>query len=147
MGTVDLLTALVLALSPLAGYVLGRFVKEELAPGRKWFLLAKRVLFVAIAAVFLYAHKWQLWPMVIGLTVVFAYLAFKPFRMWWYVQALLAIAFVMVAATPFSFLITALIFLYGLPTGSVLAQKKALKESLFAGAVFFAAVLVAQYLL
>ena len=138
-----------LSLSPFIGYVLGRSAQEELKPGMKWFLLSKRVLFTAAIAVFLYAHKWMLWPMVIGLTALFAYLAFKPFRIWWLVQAELAIAFALTARTPLAFLATAAVFLYGLPTGTALAQKNktGLLKALLAGAVFFVVALSAVYLL
>lgn len=147
MGTITgTLVALVLSFAPLIGYILGRSAKEEITPGMKWFLLSKRVLFTAAIAVFLYAHKWQLWPMVIGLTLLFAYLAFKPFRIWWLVQAELAVAFALTAKTPLAFLAMALIFLYGLPTGAVLAQKQdGLSKTLLAGAVFFAIALLTQY--
>lgn len=140
-------TLVLLSISPILGYVLGRIAKEELAPGKKWFLLAKRTFFIAVAAVFLYAHKWKPWPTVIGLTIVFAYLAFKQSRTWWWVQSLLGISYGFLSTTQHAFLASALIFLYGLPTGAVLARKKALKESLIAGAVFLAAALAAQYFL
>lgn len=141
VGTVELWIAFVLAIAPLIGYVLGRFAKEELAPGKKWFTLAKRVLFVAVIAVFLFAHKWQLWHVVIGLTFLFAYLAYKPFRAWWLVQAVLALAFVLTSTHAFqtmlAFLSASLIFLYGLPIGAILARKKNIAAPLLAGAVFF----------
>ncbi len=144
MGTVE---TFVLALSPLIGYFLGRFTKEELAAGKKWFLLAKRVLFIAIIAAFLFAHKWQLGHVVIGLTLLFAYLAFTQFRTWWFVQAVIAIAYAFTVLTDLAFVSTALIFLYGLPTGSVLAQKKNIKGALLAGAVFFGVAAIVQYFL
>ncbi len=143
----EISTLALLSLSPLIGYALGRIAKEELAPGKKWFILAKRASFISIAAVFLYQHKWQLWPTVIGLTIVFAYLSFKQFRMWWWVQSLLGIAYALLSMTPYAFLTSALIFIYGLPTGAVLARKKALKETFFAGAVLFAAALATAYFL
>lgn len=147
MGTVNLLEILVLALSPVIGYVLGRFVKEELAAGKKWFTLAKRTLFIAIIAVFLYTHKWMLWHVVIGLTVLFAYLAFKQFRTWWFVQAIIAAAYAFTSLPSFAFVSAALIFLYELPTGSILAQKKKIKGAFLAGAVFFVVAAGVQYFL
>ncbi len=147
MGTLDSLIPLLLALAPVIGYMLGRCTKEELAPGMPWFIATKRVLFTAVIAVFLYAHKWSLWPMVIGITALFAYFAFKPFRIWWLVQTELALAFVLSTSTPQSFLATALIFLYSLPTGSILARKKKLKGTLLSGAVFLIVVVIAQYFL
>lgn len=147
MGTLTMLTILLLSLSPVIGYLLGRFTKEELAAGKKWFTLAKRVLFIAIITVSLYVHKWQLWHMVIGLTVLFAYLAFKQFRTWWFVHVVIAVAYALTVQTPLDFVMMALIFLHGLPAGSVLAQKKNFRGALLAGAVFFAVAAVLQYFL
>jgi hypothetical protein len=132
MGTMTI--AFVLALAPLAGYLLGRFAKEELAPGRKWFALLQDALFVAVIFVFAYAHKLLFVHAGIGLAVIFAYLAFKQYRIWWVIQALLGITYALTANTPQAFLLSSLVFLRGLPTGS-LAKKP--KDALLAGAVFF----------
>jgi len=131
MGTMsDVLVALVLSLAPLTGYVLGRFAKEELAPGRRWFTLAQHVLFVATMFVFAYAHKLQFVHAGVGLALIFAYLAFKQFRIWWLVQTVFGAAF---SLTSQQFFLGSLIFLHGLPTGS-LAKKP--KDALLAGAIF-----------
>ena len=145
MGSLNqLLIVFLLALSPVIGYLLGRAVKEELRPGKKWFFAAKRVLFVAIAAAFLYPHRMELWYVVIGLAILFAYFAFKQFRTWWYVQGILAIAYSLV---PEKFLIASLIFIYGLPTGTIIARKKNLNGALLAGVVFLAVATVLWYFL
>ena len=145
MGSLNqLFIAFVLALGPVIGYLLGRAVKEELKPGKKWFFAAKQVLFVAVAAAFLYPYRMELGYVVIGLAVLFAYFAFKQFRTWWYVQGMLAIAY---SLMPEKFLIASLIFIYGLPTGTILARKKNLNGALLAGVVFLAVATILWYFL
>ncbi len=148
MGIINTpLLAIILALSPIVGYFLGRSVKEELAVGKKWFILAQHCLFIAIIATFLYAYKWQLWQVVIGLTTLFAYFLLKFFRKWWLVQAMVAIAFVLTARTSFVFLSTSLVFLYGLPTGTIFAKEKKFWISVLAGVVFFVIAVSISFLL
>ena len=69
----------------------------ELAAGKNWLVLAKRGLMIAIAAVFLLAHKENLIVTVVGLLALFAYLSFDAFRTWWLVTAELALAFFLTA--------------------------------------------------
>jgi hypothetical protein len=128
----------VLALAPLLGYILGRFAKEELAPGKKWLVLAKRALFVIAGAIYLYAYRYELWHVVIGLGVLFAYLALPQYRAWWWTQGALAVSYAYAMRTPLSFASAAAIFLYFLPTGAMLAQKKKLKSAIYAGILFLA---------
>jgi hypothetical protein len=143
----NFLQLLIIASALLAGYVIGRFTQEELSPGKKWFVLAKRTLFLAIAFVFLYSHKWQLLPMTAGLAFVFAYLTLKQARTWWLVQSVLGISYALVQTTSLAFLYGAIIFLYGLPTGALLAKKAKITAPLLAGLVFFAVSAVVTYLL
>ena len=148
MGTVSVWMTLVLALAPLAGYLLGKFTKEELAPGKKYFIAAKHVLFTLSIIVFLFAFKWQLWYVVIGLTVLFAYIAFAVFRNLLFAQLVLALAFALTADTPLEFLCAALVFLHGLPAGTLLtSQKKGLHDAIMAGALFLVIATGLQYFL
>jgi hypothetical protein len=136
MGTINIWTMFVLALAPLLGYILGRFAKEELALGKKWLTLAKRLLFIIAGAVYLYAYRYELWHVVLGLVVLFAYLALPQYRAWWWTQAALAVSYAYSMRTPLSFVSASAIFLYGLPTGAILAQKKQWKAALVAGTLF-----------
>jgi hypothetical protein len=138
MGVMGILVALILpALAPIAGYFLGRLTKEELKPGKKYFVSMQHILFVAISAVFLYSYKWELYIVVFGLLAVFVYMTFKQARNVYIAEALFGIAFALAVKTSFLFLLSALIFIYGLPTGSLFAmRKKGLWKSIIAGAVF-----------
>lgn len=147
MGTVtDAFVALVISVAPLLGSAISRFANEELAAGKKWFLITKKILFVIIAFIFLLANKWQVWHVTIGLLVVFAYLAFDVHR-WWLVWALLGAAYALTAQQPLGFLLSASIFLYGLLTGSVLAAMKKIQGAIAAGAVFLAVTGVLLFIL
>jgi len=148
MGTVNsLLVTLVISVAPLLGYLVSRFAKEELAPGKKWFMRAKRILFVIIAGIFLFAHKWQIWHMTLGLLVLFAYLAFASHREWWVVWGLLGVAYALTAQAPLAFLLGTGIFLYGLLAGAVLAGVKKIQGAIAAGAVFLGAAGILLYFL
>ncbi len=138
MGILSILLALLVpALAPLAGYFLGKATKEELKAGKKYFTAMQHVLFVAIAAVFLYAGKWGIYVVVAGLAVTFAYLAFRQARNLFFSEALFGIAFSFAVNAEIIFLLSALVFLYGLPTGSLFAgQKKGLWKSIGAGLLF-----------
>jgi hypothetical protein len=149
MGTIGILLALLMpAIAPIAGYFLGKAAKEELAAGKKYFAWMQHVLFIAIAVAFLYPHKWEIYAVVPGLAAVFAYLVFRQARTPFIADALFGIAFALMADKGLFFLISALIFLYGLPTGSLFAgQKKGLYRAVGAGLLFLAFGLGAGYLL
>ncbi len=138
MGVLTILPALLVpAVAPLAGYFLGKATKEELKAGKKYFTGMQHVLFIAIAAVFLYAGKWNFYVVVAGLAVVFAYLVFRQVRNPFLSEALFGIAFSLAVNAEIIFLISALVFLYGLPTGSIFAtQRKGLWKSIGAGLLF-----------
>jgi len=138
MGLIQVLLALLIpAIAPVAGYVIGKFTKEELNAGKKYFVAMQNVLFVAVAAIFLYSGRWNLWVMIPGLAVLFAYLVFKKFRNPFIMEAIFGIIFSFAVRTSYLFILSALIFLYGLPTGSLFArQKKGLWKAVGAGLLF-----------
>lgn len=139
MGTISaLLSAAVVALAPVIGFILARFTKEELAPGKKYFVFAQHAFFILAAFVSVLAHKWTIAYVIAGLVAIFAYLIVKQLRTPLIAEALLGIAFALTAEQPLFFLFGTLAFLYGLPAGTLLAmQKKALHKTITAGAVFF----------
>ncbi len=148
MGSMSLLAAAIAALGTLTGFILGRFTKEELAPGKKYFVFVQHALFVAAFAVFLFAFKQSLWHVVVGLTVIFAYLVYTPFRNAWLAQGLLALTFAFAQTTQLAFLSAVACFLHGLPQGSRLTQRKnGMRDSVILGVLFFAIAAVAQYVL
>jgi hypothetical protein len=140
MGAISILLALLIpAIAPIAGFILGKYTKEELKAGRKYFVAMQHVLFVAVAAIFLYSNKWSMWVLIPGLAAVFAYLALKQFRNPFVSEALFGFAFAMSIFSNMLFIISALVFIYGLPTGSLFyRQKKGIWKSIIAGLEFAA---------
>jgi hypothetical protein len=149
MGTVSaLLSAAVVALAPVIGFILARFTNEELAPGKKYFMFAQHAFFVLAAFVSVLAHKWTVAYVIAGLVLIFAYLFFKQLRTPLLAAGLLGIAFALTAEQPLFFLFSTLAFLYGMPAGTLLAtQKKGLRQTIAAGAAFFAAAIVVGFVL
>lgn len=141
-------SAIIVALAPLIGYILAKFTKEEIAPGRKYFEAMKHVVFIASSAVFLYAQKWNIYVSVAGLTAVFAYLVFRQARNAYGVEAVFGLAFAFASTTSLFFLFCTLAFLYGLPAGSLFeSRKKGMLKSVLAGLLFFVFSQCAGYLL
>lgn len=148
MGSVNPFpTIIVLALAPLLGFILARFTQEELAPGKKWFTLAKRALFLAALFVTLYAHKYNLFIVVPGLLAIFAYLAFAQVRTWWFAVSALGIAFSLAFPTTQQFLSSALIFLCSMTAGALTARASSPLPALRAGALFAAVAIAVQFVL
>ncbi|MEM4240091.1 MAG: hypothetical protein QXK08_02785 [Candidatus Woesearchaeota archaeon] len=149
MGILNILLALLIpAAAPVAGYFLGRATKEELAAGKKYFMIMQHLLFVSVSAVFLYCNKWSLYLVIPALAAVFAYIAFKQARNAFAVEAVFGLAFAFSVNTNMMFLTSALMFLYGLPTGSLFVrQKKGLYKAAGAGLLFAVVAWTASYFL
>lgn len=149
MGAISTLLALLVpSIAPIAGFILGKHTKEELKAGKKYFVAMQHVLFIALATIFIYSHKWSLFVNIPALTAVFAYLAFKQARDPFIAETLFGIAFALSARTNSLFLISALTFLYGLPTGSsFVTQKKGFWKAIIAGLLFAIVAYGASYLL
>jgi hypothetical protein len=150
MGAISILVALILpALAPVAGYLLGKFTSEELKQGKKYFISMQHILFVVISAAFLYSNKWQWWIVALGLLAVFLYLTLKQTRNVFASEALFGIAFALSTSTGALFLLSSLVFIYGLPTGSLFALKKkgGLWKSIIAGLIFAVVAYAASFFL
>lgn len=151
MGTISINQAIIIGiitLAPLIGHITGKLTIEELKQGKKYFIILQHALFLAIATVFLYAHKTALLPAAIGLTTVFAYLEFDKFKNQLLIAALQAIAFALTSQTTHSFLLNTTLFLHGLPTGTLSAlQKNGLRTTIVHGATFCLTSTVLIYLL
>jgi hypothetical protein len=149
MGAISILLALLVpAIAPIAGYFLGRATKEELKAGKKYFVSMQHVLFAMVAAIFLYSNKWEWYIVVLGLAAAFSYISFRQARNVFAVEALFGIAFALAVQTEMLFLISAMIFLYGLPTGSLFVkQKKGIHRAIICGAVFAVIAYAASFFL
>ncbi len=130
----------------IAGVVLSFFTKEEMKPGKKYFELLQKALLAAIAAVFVYYLGLQLPVRIAIYAAVILLLALSKSINSSIAYALLGAVFYFSSLSRQPFLIvSALIFLYGLPTGSIIAagvirkpKPEAMKKALLTGAGFVA---------
>jgi len=110
------LTALLTSLGLLAGFILARYVKEELKDGDKYFILLKDVLAVVILGI-LFVATWNVFIVVIGLILLFMLYFNRKNYLITIEYALLGILFFL-AFNLQNKLVMALIFVYGLPAGT-----------------------------
>lgn len=110
-------------LGSVTGYFMGKFTEEELKPGKLYFMLLETAVLAALI-VFLSMKNFNLILFVVG--VIFGFiLRFEYFY------------FGIILAQNINFLNAGLIFLYGLPYGTLVFYKKNFKI-LFYSTVFFA---------
>jgi len=110
------LTALLTSLGLLAGFILARYVKEELKDGDRYFLILKDILAVVILAM-LFVATWNVFVIVIGLIFMFILYFNRKNYLINVEYALLGILFFL-AFTLQNKIVMALIFVYGLPAGT-----------------------------
>ncbi len=115
-----LLIALIAFLGLLGGYVLTFLAKEEIKPGKKYFLILQRLILIALALLLL-SKVWTttafIIPLILGLLVGF----FLKVR---YLYLGLALAAAVNLPMDFFVLVASLVFLYGLPYGSTSTKLK-----------------------
>ncbi|MBI2574295.1 hypothetical protein HYV82_00220 [Candidatus Woesearchaeota archaeon] len=140
------LAALISFTGIIAGAVLAFVTKEEMKPGIKYFMLLQKALLAATAAVFVYYSGLQLPVRIVIYAAVILLLALSRSINSSIAYALLGGVFYFSSFSRQPFLIiSALIFLYGLPTGSIIAagvirkpKSAAVKKALLTGAWFVA---------
>lgn len=127
------LVALVVSIGLILGRILAWIAKEEIKPGKKYLLILQKALFCAIAAVLMYANRTNVHYVWIGGLIIFAYLSFFKKINHLIISAILGAGFYISSNTDQFLLTSALIFLYGMPAGSLMKNKKelALKIALF----------------
>src|SRR3989344_783744 len=109
-------------LGSIIGYFIGRFTEEELKPGRIYFEIIK-IIVLALLTVFIFLKNFNLILLIIGLILRFI-LRYEYFY------------FGVLLTQNLNFLNAGLVFLYGLPYGTLAFHKKNLK-TLFYSVVFF----------
>ena len=104
----------------LVGYLLTFLAKEEIKPGKKYFVILERAILIILALVLL-SQVWTspafIIPLIIGLLVGY----FLKVR---YLYLGLALAASITLSTEFFVLVASLIFLHGLPYGSISSKLK-----------------------
>jgi len=122
------LTALISYLGLFAGFILAIIAKEELKAGKKYFILSQKIILLLIF-IFLLVFI-DLNYIIILLILAFILISLwktyseKEFNELPYIYAILAIIFYISSKTLNLFIIeSSLIFLYGLPIGTLLTKK------------------------
>ena len=118
------LVVLVIAIGLILGRVLAWMAKEEIKAGKKYFLLLQKALFCAVIFTLMYANKTNAQYTWIGAVIIFAYLAYFKKVNITITYVVLALAVYLSTKTDYFLLASSLAFLYGLPTGTLLKDKK-----------------------
>lgn len=137
------LIALITVLGLAAGAVIGHFAKEELKPGKKYFIFLQKALFTAIIAVIMYVNRANVHYIWIGAAIIFIYLYFFEKINQAFAYALLGLAFFLAADTEMFLPVASLVFLYGFPTGSRLIKSR---KSIILCTIIFIAIAFLLYI-
>lgn len=121
------LTLIVSFLGLILGIILAYIAKEELRPGKKYFILLQKVVLTLILSFFFYFFlffKKNYFLLVLSLLVFFILIYFFIEKVkTYYIYPILALIFFFSSKNIDLFKIEAfLIFLYGFPTGSLLTK-------------------------
>ncbi len=130
------LSAIVVFLGFVIGLVIRHYTKEELEPGKKYFSLLQRLLVLVIVSFFLYSLHVKVYAITVALFIVSTVMYQFPIKLPIYYSVFGAIFFF----SPEKLMISAFIFLFGLPSASLIGKdvKKQFKLSL----LFFAPVIL-----
>jgi len=111
-----LILLLLVFLGVFVGLLIGFLADEELKPGRKYFDWLRHGVFIAILIIFFFNNPSWLLILIIALLIIA--FSFSRHRETLYYYALAVIFFLSARYNGFTF-IAPLIFLYGLPLGSI----------------------------
>lgn len=130
MSLFSQLAILVISLTGiLCGIALSYISPEELVPGKKYFLLVKRIIhlmFILLIGYLAYSEKnyWLLIPLILALSLLI--MQFKLEKINYYSESANYLIFIspyfFISQNNFQLLLAVLIFLYGLPTGTLLRK-------------------------
>jgi len=133
----------------LAGIILIKIAPEEQKPGKKYFILLKKILFFLILASLLFFYKIHIAISLILLFFIIVLMANEKIKLDKSapVYLLLGIAFYLSSKIPNLFVaVPVLIFLYGLPTASLIINPKKINYyDIFARNLWFFVPVVALY--
>jgi len=105
------------------GFLLSYIAKEELPAGEKYFIIMSRVLFVFTFLSIAYFLSFQLNIFFLLFSIVLAIIEFvKPSSYPWMVHYLLFLTGYFLSGK--QIIVAAIIFLYGLPVGTILGMRK-----------------------
>lgn len=124
----------------LAGVIISFFTKEELKPGERYFMLLEKVVLLFISLVIIFYVKSFFLFFIAGVLAGFIFR-----KAYFYFGMALPLAF-----ESFLFLFSSLVFVFGMPHGTLLAsrlkKKDVTREIVFSGVAFFLALLLGYFL-
>lgn len=118
-----ILAALISASGLLVGLLLAKIAKEELKPGKNYFIWLRNILLILAIIFVLYSFKLQLYLFLItGIIITLLILKLNPKSFIGY--PILALLFILSIKNTNLFILTSsIIFLYGLPTAALIKIK------------------------
>lgn len=133
------LTAVIVYLGLPAGMIIGRLAEEELKPGKKYITFVQDILLAAVVLAFLYYAVANLVAAALIAIAVFCVMYFFRRIRSYIIYPILGLLFYFSADIGF-LLLSSLIFLYGIPTGSL--ELKTWKKQLFQNIGFLVVALI-----
>ena len=127
----------------ILGRVLANIAKEEIKPGKKYLIILQKLLFCSAIILLMYLNKTNVHYIWIGALVIFVYLYYYKKISPEIVYAVLGLVFYLSVKTEYFLIASSLIFLYGLPSGTLLKDKKKIALNL----LLFLVVAVGLFLL
>ncbi|MBW2975511.1 hypothetical protein KY366_07355 [Candidatus Woesearchaeota archaeon] len=125
------LTAITAYLGLFAGFILAAIAKEELKQGKRYFIFLQKIILLLVF-VFLLAFiklDYVLLLVILSFSVICLLRRKKGFNEVPYIYIILSVIFYLASKKPGLFVIeSSLMFLYGLPTGSLAAKSGGKKE-------------------
>lgn len=118
------LIALITALGLICGAVIGYFAKEELKPGKNYFIWLQKILFTLAVVLLMYANRTNVHYMWAGGLIIFIYLYYYEKMRPAITYAFLAFVFFLASVTSMFLPVSASVFLYSFPTGSMIYKNK-----------------------
>ena len=125
----NILVVVIAFLGVVVGYILSKFTKEEIKPGRKYFIWLKKIILFILAIALLY-NVWGDYWVLIG-WVVFGFIVAFLINLYFFLGLALFSSFSI--SNDFVLLVAALVFMFGLPFGSLMK-----KLDILEGALLFA---------
>ncbi|MBD3303937.1 hypothetical protein GF343_02235 [Candidatus Woesearchaeota archaeon] len=118
------LAAVVAALGLVSGRALARIAKEEIKPGKKYFLILQKFLFCLTVFLVMHFNRTNVHYTWTGALIIFVYLSWSKKIPTYFISVILGLGMYLASLTGSFLLISGVIFLYGLPAGSLMKNKK-----------------------
>ena len=113
-------TSIIVFLGLVFGFIISHFAKEELKPGKKYFILLQRLLALAIFVFFMYSFHVRIYIIIIALFILSTLIYQFDFSL-----SIYYVVFGMLYSfSPEPLTISALMFLFGLPSGALVYDDK-----------------------